>query len=32
MGPANSPEHQIGLYQVAPGETQTFLVEVTLKK
>jgi galactose mutarotase-like enzyme len=31
MGPANSPEHKMGLHQVAPGETQTFLVEVSLK-
>ncbi len=31
MGPANSPEHRTGLYQVAPSETQTFLVEVSLK-
>jgi galactose mutarotase-like enzyme len=31
MGPANSPEHKSGLYQVAPNETQTFLVEVNLK-
>jgi len=31
MGPANSPEHKIGLHQVGPSETQTFLVEVSLK-
>ena len=31
MGPANSPEHKTGLYHVAPSETQTFLVEVSLK-
>ena len=31
MGPANSPEHKIGLHQVAPNETQTFLVEVSVK-
>jgi galactose mutarotase-like enzyme len=31
MGPANSPEHRAGLYQVPPGKTQTFLVEVSLK-
>jgi galactose mutarotase-like enzyme len=31
MGPANSPENKIGLYQVGPSETQTFLVEVSLK-
>ena len=31
MGPANSPEHKAGLYQVAPSETQSFLVEVSLK-
>jgi galactose mutarotase-like enzyme len=32
MGPANSPEHRAGLHHVAPGETQTFLVEVSLRK
>jgi len=31
MGPANSPEHKLGLRQVAPNETQTFLVEVSVK-
>ena len=31
MGPANSPEHKTGLHHVAPGETQVFLVEVSLK-
>jgi galactose mutarotase-like enzyme len=31
MGPANSPENRIGLYQLAPSETQTFLVEISLK-
>jgi galactose mutarotase-like enzyme len=31
MGPANAPEHLTGLRQVAPSETQTFLVEVNLK-
>jgi galactose mutarotase-like enzyme len=31
MGPANSPEHKTGLYQVGPSETQIFLVEVSLK-
>jgi galactose mutarotase-like enzyme len=31
MGPANSPEHKAGLYQVAPSEMQSFLVEVSLK-
>jgi hypothetical protein len=31
MGPANSPEHKTGLYQVAPSETQMFLVEVSVK-
>jgi galactose mutarotase-like enzyme len=32
MGPANSPEHRTGLHLVSPGETQTFMVEVSLKK
>jgi hypothetical protein len=31
MGPANAPEHKTGLYLVAPSETQTFLVQVSLK-
>jgi galactose mutarotase-like enzyme len=31
MGPANSPEHKTGLYQVAPSETQKFLAEVCVK-
>lgn len=31
MGPANALEHKTGLHQVAPSETQTFLVEVHLK-
>lgn len=31
MGPANSPEHKTGLYHLAPSETQTFLVEVSVK-
>jgi len=30
MGPANAGEHKIGLHQVAPSETETFLVEVSL--
>jgi galactose mutarotase-like enzyme len=30
MGPANAPEHKIGLRQVAPSETETFLVEISL--
>ena len=31
MGPANAVEHKTGLYLVGPNETQTFLVEVSLK-
>ena len=31
MGPANSPEHKAGLHQVAPGETQIFMVEISVK-
>lgn len=31
MGPANSPEHRKGLHEVAPSETETFLVEISLK-
>jgi galactose mutarotase-like enzyme len=31
MGPANAPEHRTGLYHVAPSETQTFLVQVSVK-
>ncbi|MBI5771605.1 MAG: aldose epimerase [Verrucomicrobia bacterium] len=31
MGPANSPEHKIGLHQVAPGMTQKFSVSVSVR-
>jgi galactose mutarotase-like enzyme len=31
MGPPNAPEHKVGLYQVAPGETQRFAVSVTVQ-
>ena len=31
MGPANSPEHQVGLHWVAPGASQSFVVEVAVK-
>jgi len=31
MGPANAHEHKSGLQLVGPGETQTFIVEVSLK-
>ncbi len=31
MGPANAPEHKVGLHHVAPSESQAFLVEVSLK-
>jgi Galactose mutarotase and related enzymes len=30
MGPPNSPEHGIGLHHVAPGKSQSFVVEVAL--
>ncbi len=31
MGPANAPEHKVGLYHVAPGETQKFAVSVSVR-
>jgi galactose mutarotase-like enzyme len=31
MGPANAPEHRMGLSYVAPSETRTFLVQISLK-
>ena len=31
MGPANAPEHKVGLSHVAPSEAQSFLIEVSLK-
>ncbi len=31
MGPANAPEHKLGLHWVAPGQTQNFTVEVEVK-
>jgi galactose mutarotase-like enzyme len=31
MGPANAAEHQTGLHLVGPGETETFLVEISLR-
>ena len=31
MGPANAPEHKVGLYHVAPGETQKFTVSVAVR-
>ena len=31
MGPANAAEHKVGLYYVAPGETQKFAVSVAVK-
>jgi galactose mutarotase-like enzyme len=31
MGPANAPGHKVGLHQVPPGGTQTFLVEVRVQ-
>lgn len=30
MGPPNSPEHKTGLHHVAPGKSQSFVVEVAL--
>ena len=31
MGPANSPEHKLGLHWVPPGQTQNFVVQVHVK-
>ncbi len=31
MGPPNSPENKTGLHQVGPGQTQKFLVRVSLR-
>lgn len=31
MGPANAPEHKIGLHFVPPGQTQNFVVSVSIK-
>lgn len=31
MGPANAPEHKVGLHLVAPGETQKFAVSVGVR-
>ncbi|MDX2186586.1 MAG: aldose epimerase [Opitutaceae bacterium] len=31
MGPPNAPGHKVGLHWVAPGQTQTFVVEVLAK-
>ncbi len=31
MGPANAPEHQMGLHWVQPGQSQNFIVEVAVK-
>ena len=31
MGPANAPEHKVGLYHVAPGETQKFAVSIRVR-
>ena len=30
MGPPNAPEHRVGLHHVAPGKSQSFVVEVAL--
>jgi galactose mutarotase-like enzyme len=30
MGPANAPEHKVGLHHVPPGRSQSFVVEVAL--
>lgn len=31
MGPANAPEHKLGLHWVAPGQAQSFIVSVQIK-
>ncbi len=31
MGPANSPEHKLGLQWVPPGQTQSFVVRIDVK-
>lgn len=31
MGPANAPEHKVGLQLVAPGDTQRFVVSVNVR-
>ena len=31
MGPANAAEHKVGLYQVAPGQTQKFAVSISVR-
>ncbi len=31
MGPPNAPEHKVGLYHVAPGDTQKFTVSVSVR-
>ena len=31
MGPPNAPEHKVGLHHVGPGETQNFVVSVSVK-
>jgi galactose mutarotase-like enzyme len=31
MGPANAPEHKVGLHHVAPGATQRFTVEIRVR-
>lgn len=31
MGPANAPEHKLGLHYVRPGETQKFFVSISVK-
>jgi galactose mutarotase-like enzyme len=31
MGPANAPEHKVGLHYVAPGLTQTFTVSISVR-
>jgi galactose mutarotase-like enzyme len=31
MGPANAPEHKLGLHHVRPGETQRFAVSISVK-
>lgn len=31
MGPANAPDHKVGLHWVPPGQSQSFIVEVAIK-
>jgi galactose mutarotase-like enzyme len=31
MGPANAPEHKVGLHHVAPGATARFAVSISVR-